>query len=138
MDMHDLQFPPGEFDAVVTRQVFEHSFAPWLLAAEIWVILRTGGRWIIDLPSPQNKDMWTMWHPNLLYAKQMRFLLEKTGFKIVHAEEGAGISLEFNGGGEPYDYITEKAEGYPDNYQHVLRALEEEHRRSNPVCLSTA
>lgn len=126
MDMHDLQFVKESFDAVVTRQVFEHSFAPWLLAAEIWVVLRRGGRWVLDLPSPQNKDMWTMWHPNLLYAKQMRFLFEKVGFKIVHAEEGGGLSLEYDGGGEPYNYILEKAD-YPDNYQHVLKALEKLH-----------
>ena len=130
MDIHDLQFPPNFFDAVVTRQVFEHSYAPWLLASEIWVVLKPKGRWIVDLPSPQNRDMWTMWHPNLLYAKQMRFIFEKIGFKIVHAEEGTeegnrtSISLDFN------DYIVEKIDGYPDNYQHVLRALEEYHRRT--------
>jgi len=129
MDIHDLQFPPSTFDAAVTRQVFEHSYAPWLLASEVWVVLKTGGRWVIDLPSPQNKDMWTMWHPNLLYAKQMRFLFEKIGFNIIHAEENGGKSLEYNGGGELYDYIVQKIEGYPDNYQHVLKALEQYHRR---------
>jgi len=129
MDMHDLQFLPSSFDCAVTRQVFEHSYAPWLLAAEVWVVLRSGGRWFIDLPSPKVKDMWTMWHPTLLYYTQMRFIFEKIGFNIVHAEEGAGLKLELNGGGEPYDYIVEKTLGYPDNFQHVLRKLEEAHQR---------
>jgi len=128
MDMHDLQFSPCSFDAVVTRQVFEHSFAPWLLAAEIWVVLKPGGRWVINLPSPQNKAMWTMWHPSLLYANQLRFMFKKIGFKIVYVAEKGGISLDFNGGGEQLDYVVEKITGYPDNYQHVLRALEEYHR----------
>lgn len=130
MDFHDLQFPPESFDAAVTRQVFEHSYAPWLFACEIWVVLRRGGRWVVNLPSPQNKDMWGMTHPNLLYKTQMRNLFDKVGFKIVLAKEGGGSTLEFNGGGEPFDYIVEKMEGYPDNYQHVLRALEELHRRN--------
>jgi len=129
-DMHDLPFPPDSFDVALCRQVFEHSFAPWLLALEIWVVLRPKGRWIIDLPSPRNKAMWAMWHPSLFYPNQMEFIFEKCGFRVILADIGKiPWTLDYNGGGEPYDYVVEKEEGYPDNFQHVLRKLREIHAR---------
>lgn len=131
MDMHDLQFAPGTFNVAVTHQVFEHSFAPWILAMEIWVVLKKAGRWIIDLPSPQNKEMWSLWHPNMLYSKQIRFLLLKTGFDVIHADEEGGKTYDYNEGGEPYTYIVEKADGYPDNYKHILQELETYHKQNN-------
>jgi len=129
-DMHDLPFLLESFDAALARQVFEHSFCPWLLALEVWTMLRAKGRWIIDLPSPRNKAMWAMWHPSLFYPNQMEFLFEKCGFKVVLADTGkVPWSLEYDGGGEPYDYVIEKQEGYPDNFQHVLVKLREIHDR---------
>lgn len=127
-DIHDLPYKPDTFDAALCRQVFEHSFSPWLLALEVWTVLRPGGRWIIDLPSPRNKAMWAMWHPTLLYPNQMEFLFEKCGFKIVLADTGkVPWTLDYNGGGEPYDYTCEKIEGYPSDFQHVLNKLREIH-----------
>jgi len=129
-DMHDLPFPPESFDVALTRQVFEHSFAPWLLALEIWVVLRPKGRWILDLPNPRNKAMWAMWHPSLFYPNQMEFLFDKCGFHIILADTGKiPWTLDYNGGGEPYDYVVEKSEGFPDNFQHVLKKLWEIHAR---------
>jgi len=123
-DMHDLPFPAGSFDVALARQVFEHSFCPWLLALEVWTVLRVKGRWIIDLPSPRNKAMWAMWHPSLFYPNQMEFLFEKCGFSIIGK---IPWTLDYDGGGEPYDYVVEKKEGYPDNFQHVLRKLKKIH-----------
>lgn len=129
-DMHDLPFPPNSFDLALARQVFEHSFAPWLLMLEVWVVLRPGGRFIVDLPSPRNHAMWAMWHCNLQYPPQIEYMFQKCGFKIVLADIGnIPWNLDYNGGGEPYDYVVEKISGYPDDFQHVLRNLEEIHRR---------
>jgi SAM-dependent methyltransferase len=129
-DMHDLPYRPNTFDVALARQVFEHSFAPWLLMLETWVVLKPGGRFIIDLPSPRNRAMWAMWHCNLLYPPQMEFMIEKCGFKIILADIGKiPWNLNYDGGGEPYDYVLEKTTEYPDNLQHVLRQLEEIHRR---------
>lgn len=128
-DMHDLPFPSDSFDVALCRQVFEHSFAPWLLALEVWIVLRPKGRWILDLPSPRNKAMWAMWHPSLFYPNQMQFLFEECGFKIILADIGKiPWTLEYDGGGEPYDYVVEKIEGYPSNFQHVLTKLREIHQ----------
>jgi len=127
-DMHDLPFPPDSFDVALCRQVFEHSFSPWLLALEVWTVLRPKGKWIIDLPSPRNKAMWAMWHPSLFYPNQMEYLFEQCGFKMVLADIGKiPWSLDYDGGGEPYDYVVEKIEGYPANFQHVLHKLREIH-----------
>lgn len=129
-DMHDLPFPPESFDVVLCRQVFEHSFAPWLLALEVWIVLRPKGRWILDLPSPRNKAMWAMWHPSLFYPNQMRFLFEKCGFNIILEDSGnVPWTLDYNGGGEPYDWVVEKTEEYPENYRDVLLKLREIHQR---------
>ena len=129
-DMHDLPFPPDSFDIALCRQTFEHSFAPWLLALEVWVVLRPKGRWILNLPSPRNKAMWAMWHPSLFYPNQMRFLFEKCGFNVVLEDIGnIPWTLDYNGGGEPYDYVVEKTENYPDNFQHILKKLREIHAR---------
>ena len=129
-DMHDLPSPPESFDVVLTRQVFEHSFAPWLLTLEIWVVLRSKGRWIVDLPSPRNKDMWAIWHASLFYPNQMRFLFEKCGFRIVFEDIGnTPWSLDYNGGGEPYTYVVERKEDRPDDFQQVIEKLREIHAR---------
>jgi len=128
MDMHDLRFPPAFFSSVISRQSFEHSFAPFIHALEVWTVMRPGGRWILNLPSPQNRDMWTHWHVSMFYKTQMRNLFNYCGFKILMALEGGGSKLEYNGGGESYDYVVEKAEPHSD-YQHVLRELTLYHQR---------
>ena len=129
MDMHDLEFPPEHFDCAVARQTFEHAQAPWIVALQVWTVLKPKGRWFLDLPEPHNPDMWSTQHTCLLYPNQMRFIFEKTGFSIVNAEEPKNNTLGFNGGRDPYRYVLEKADYPQSDFTRVLKMLREFHAR---------
>src|SRR5258705_2157192 len=49
-DGHYLPFADGSFDAVVSNAVLEHVRKPWIIADELWRILKPGGRIFIKLP----------------------------------------------------------------------------------------
>lgn len=50
MDMHDIRLPNESFDIVYSSATFEHGLHPWLMCTEVWAVLRTGGRWWLNLP----------------------------------------------------------------------------------------
>lgn len=84
MDMHDLMFSPGVFDATFSIQTFEHAFAPWLHILEMRRVLRNGGRVYIDCPDPNDQAMLeTIWHVSVLYPNQIKTLFGKAGFKLI-------------------------------------------------------
>lgn len=84
MDMHNLLFPHGLFDATFSIQTFEHAFAPWLHILEMRRVLRDGGRVYIDCPDPNDQVMLeTIWHVSVLYPNQIKALFEKAGFKLI-------------------------------------------------------
>jgi len=128
MDMHDLDFPPAHFDCAIARQSLEHAYSPLLVMMETRVVLRMGGRWFIDLPSPHNKDMWGMNHRGILYPTQMRYYFKLCGFQILEAQESKNQTLGYNGGGDPYRYVVEKSDLGDSSHRQVIEKLEELHR----------
>lgn len=52
-DGHDLPFPDGTFDAVITTAVLEHVLYPERVAAEIARVVRIGGLLYSELPFMQ-------------------------------------------------------------------------------------
>ena len=49
-DAHRLPFADGSLDAVYSNAVLEHVQRPWLVAEEIYRVLRPGGRLFINVP----------------------------------------------------------------------------------------
>jgi len=84
MDMHVLEFPRETFHGVYCVQTFEHSLSPWILTLEIYRVLKTEGRVLIDVPEADNPVMWTPWHYSLLYPDQIRRLFTTWGFKEIN------------------------------------------------------
>jgi len=128
MDMHDLEFPPNHFDCAIARQSLEHAYSPLLVMMETRVVLRMGGRWFIDLPSPHNKDMWGFNHRSILYPTQMRYYFKLCGFTILEAQESKNQTLGYNGGGDPYRYVVEKDDLADSSHRQVIEKLEEMHK----------
>jgi SAM-dependent methyltransferase len=84
MDMLDMQFQPGSFDAGYSCAVMEHCYAPWLSCLEIWITLRDSGIFFMLIPIPTMYRVVT--HPNLLSQDQWGFILQHTGFRVTHNE----------------------------------------------------
>lgn len=84
MDMHDMQFLPGSFDACYSCAVMEHVYAPWLACLEIGITLCDSGIFFMVVPVPTMYRVVT--HPNLLSQEQWAFILQHTGFKVDHNE----------------------------------------------------
>jgi ubiquinone/menaquinone biosynthesis C-methylase UbiE len=49
-DGHHLPFADASFDAVFSNAVLEHVERPWIVAEEIWRVLRPGGRVFVNVP----------------------------------------------------------------------------------------
>ncbi len=87
-DMHDLQFPPDSFDVVLSNHSFEHSFCGWMVAIEVYAVLRDYGRWLVELPNQhvQSKTdpfniAFDLNHMSLLIPSEMQRIFLHTGFK---------------------------------------------------------
>lgn len=86
----DLAFPPfrNHFDVVALFDVLEHVDDDNMVTQNIHKMLKTGGKAIVTVPA----HMW-LWskndricsHRRRYEVKQIRYLFEKNGFKIVKA-----------------------------------------------------
>ena len=117
-DMHMPGFNDQSFDAIYTDNVCEHTISLHILLLEFYRILRTGGRFYIDVPDPENPGIWKLqWHHTLMPAVYWKRYVEGYGFKLIHSEN--------NG----YTMIFEKLppEKHPNwNYfQHIYRRMQE-------------
>jgi len=83
MDMHDLNFPGGSFDGILTIQTFEHALSPFIVASEMHRVLRCGGRVFLDTPDADDEGMYQKWHPSVLYPNQLIHLFKSVGFELV-------------------------------------------------------
>lgn len=97
-DFHFSAFTTASFDAVVGRQVWEHSWAPFLFAIECARILKPGGRLLLETPNAKQYtyDSATLHHVFCPTPFQGASLLEKAGFVDVQALDGS------HGPPEPY------------------------------------
>lgn len=88
MDMHDLTFDIGTFDAVYAAHSLEHSVSIWLALAEVWMVLKEGGLLWITLPTPKysDKDGPKNQHLMILDEWFMVPCLKEAGFEILFKE----------------------------------------------------
>lgn len=82
-DMHELKFPPLFFDGILSIQTFEHSLSPFIVASEMYRVLRHRGRVFLDTCDPDDDAMWGIWHPSLLYPRQIIKLFKMLKFNLV-------------------------------------------------------
>jgi len=86
-DMHEIPFGDSSFDAINSKDSFEHSLAPYVVLCEFNRLLKDGGFCLIVVPDVrqwQNED----YHYSLFYSDQMKQLFNKTNFKMEKAEAG--------------------------------------------------
>lgn len=83
MDMHDMTFPSGSFDGILSIQTFEHALSPFIAASEMCRVLRYGGRVFLDTPDADDEGMYQKWHPSVLYPKQLIHLFKSAGFCLI-------------------------------------------------------
>ena len=72
-----LPFPDASFDCVITFQVIEHIKKDRQTIAEIWRILRPGGRLIISTPNKTMSLTRNPWHVREYTADEFRTLLSE-------------------------------------------------------------
>jgi len=83
-EMHNVPFPPNSFDAVLSNHSLEHSYAPYILACEVRVLLRFKGRWLINLPHWKSIHApMTYHHPAVLEPEQFKELFRDLAFTIL-------------------------------------------------------
>lgn len=84
MDMHDLKFKPESFEAIFSAVTLEHSYAPWMVALESWIVLKPSGILFFIVPRPDQYHVVT--HPCLLTCDQWSSILRYAGFEVLIAE----------------------------------------------------
>jgi len=83
MDMHHLKFDDSSFDAVWCRHSLEHSFAPLQVIAEIYRVLKKGGKLFMILPPPPNPPVPYHGHWHQIPDYQLKYLLEMCNFMVL-------------------------------------------------------
>ena len=90
-DMHNLPFPPKNFDAVVSRGTFEHGHAPWLQTLEIRRVLRALGRVYLEVPKWDDPELGVhrtdYHHTMVLHPIHLRRIFIHLGFRPLAEEE---------------------------------------------------
>lgn len=87
-DAHCLPFNDNFFDIVYSIAVLEHVKKPWIVAEEIWRVLRPGGYVVLELP------FLNVIHDEHDYFrftdKGIRSLFDETRFDIIFEQVSAG------------------------------------------------
>ena len=92
--MHNLsEFVPETIDYVYSNHSFEHTFAPFIHCLEVWDVMKPGGKWYIQYPTPlimggKHPDPMinsiSHHHPTMLIKEQAQQLFRATGFIVLH------------------------------------------------------
>ena len=94
-DGHRFPFVDASFDAVLCNQVLEHVFNPNEFVAEMYRVLKPGGRLILTVPF-----VWDEHEQPVDYARYssfgLRALIEQKGFAVErHEKINANVSVIF-------------------------------------------
>jgi methionine biosynthesis protein MetW len=111
-DASELPFDDGSFDVALSIEVFEHLFAPHLVAAEVRRVLRPGGMLLVTVPNvaywrrrldlavlgrwnPVGDDLsveqpWRDPHIRFFNPRSLRHMLRSVGFETVRVEGHVG------------------------------------------------
>lgn len=94
-DFHVNGFPTASFDAIVGRQVWEHSWAPFIFAIECARVLKPGGKVALETPCCKDfiYDSATVHHVFCPTPYQGARMLEKAGFVDVATLSGMDGAL---------------------------------------------
>jgi len=84
-DMSFLDFPDDTFDVVWCRHVLEHSIFPYFTLSEMFRILKTGGVFYMEVPTPGTccKHETNPNHYSVLTKEMWLSLLMRVGFAAV-------------------------------------------------------
>ncbi|MEA1998148.1 MAG: class I SAM-dependent methyltransferase [Euryarchaeota archaeon] len=123
MDMHNLGFANGSFDAIYMNHTYEHALAPFVVLHELYAVLRANGRLWISMPDyvVEGEDGYdselsviSNHHPNMLppaihrryfqiffdilllpdqYADHNCYLLEPKPFESLHSDIQSRLKL---------------------------------------------
>jgi len=83
IDMHNIESADETFDGILTIQTFEHALSPFIVASEMYRVLRCEGRVFLDTPDANDESMYQLWHPSILHPKQLIKLFTNVGFTLV-------------------------------------------------------
>jgi SAM-dependent methyltransferase len=93
-DFGALPFRDGIFDAIVAKDVLEHLARPWLIVAEMYRVLRTGGRVIASVPMARASAVWDDYtHVRGFTRAALRALFEDHGFVAQKPVPMGGVPL---------------------------------------------
>ena len=86
-DMHDLPFEDNEFDAIVSRQTFEHSLSPIVVLFECNRVIKLNGYLVVHIPySIDGTDYPNDYHHFPFTPIQWKYYFYKSGFKKILKE----------------------------------------------------
>jgi ubiquinone/menaquinone biosynthesis C-methylase UbiE len=103
-DMHDLPFDDNIFDAIVSRQTFEHSLSPLIVLYECNRVLKSMGYMVVHIPySIDGTDYPNDYHHHPFSPTQWKFYFHKSGFRKILKE---GSDVEQNS----YYFVLQKTE----------------------------
>lgn len=104
VEMHDLPFSEGEFDAAVAIHIFEHSFAPMIFLGELYFVLKDWARVFVVMPDPKLEMTHTIWHTNLLPPEVTKYFWNYWGFKLVEFDD----TMTTRKGWDKYMFVFDK------------------------------
>ena len=94
LETQQLPLDGEYFDAVLAKDILEHLQAPWVLAAEIYRVLRPGGIVIASVAMAKPKIVWNDYtHIRGFTSNALRMLFEDSGFDVLHIHRMGGIPL---------------------------------------------
>jgi 2-polyprenyl-3-methyl-5-hydroxy-6-metoxy-1,4-benzoquinol methylase len=94
-DAHQLPYPDGCFDAVVSTEVFEHVPNPDQVAIEAYRALKPGGRACIAVPTELSERLFRRLHPHwvedsehihIFRLPSLLAMLRQAGFRIIRID----------------------------------------------------
>jgi ubiquinone/menaquinone biosynthesis C-methylase UbiE len=89
-DIQQMEFDDNSFDTIFCSQVLEHVPEPQKAVLEFHRVLKKGGHLILSVP--HLSYLHNEPHDYYRYTKHgLRFMLEKTGFKIAFIEPAGGV-----------------------------------------------
>ena len=93
-DAHGLPFGDGSFDLVLSMQVLEHLYAPWVAIQEIARVLRPDGWFVgsVAFLKPYHKSYFHMTH------RVVRSLLESAGLRPGRFKGAQSLTYSIYGG----------------------------------------
>jgi ubiquinone/menaquinone biosynthesis C-methylase UbiE len=85
-DAHDLPFPVGRFDVVLSTNSFEHVASPFVALCEMNRVLVKEGIAVIIMPESKENWMEKEEHVMVYNELQMKWLAKKCGFAFAQPE----------------------------------------------------